>query len=51
MVMVLKGIMIAAIKGNKFPVIANDNPTTLYNKDNAKLILMVVIEFLDSFKK
>ena len=50
MVTVLKGIIIAATKGNKLPVIANDNPTILYNNDNVKLILIVVIAFLESFK-
>jgi hypothetical protein len=51
MVIVLKGMIIAATKGNKLPVMANDNPTTLYNKESAKLILIVVMEFLDNFKK
>jgi hypothetical protein len=49
--MVLSGIMIAATKGNKFPVTAKDNPTTLYNNESVKLILIVVIAFLDNFKK
>jgi hypothetical protein len=49
--MVLRGIMMAATNGKRFPVIANDNPTTLYNKDNPKLIFMVFIASLDKFKK
>ena len=49
--MVLKGIIIAANKGSKFPVMANDNPITLYNSDKVKLIFMVVIAFFDSFRK
>ena len=40
----------AATKGNKLPVTAKLNPTTLYNNDSVKLILMVVIAFLESFK-
>ena len=48
-VIVLNGIIIAATKGNKFPVTAKDNPTTLYNNESVKLILIVVIAFLDSF--
>ena len=43
--------MMAATKGSKFPVIANDNPTTLYSKESVKLIFIVVIAFLDNFKK
>jgi len=46
--MVLKGITIAATRGNKLPVIAKDSPTTLYNKETVKLILIVVIAFLES---
>jgi hypothetical protein len=49
--MVLRGIMIAATNGKRFPVMANESPTTLYNKDNAKLIFMVFIASLDKFKK
>ena len=50
-VTVLKGIMMAATNGCRFPVMANDNPTTLYKSDNAKLILIVVMDFWDNFKK
>jgi hypothetical protein len=49
--MVLNGIIMAATKGNKLPVKANNNPTTLYNNDNVKLIFMVVIAFLDNLMK
>lgn len=36
--MELKGIIIAATNGDKFPEIANDNPTKLYNKESPKLM-------------
>jgi len=51
MVIVLKGIIIAATKGIKLPVTANDNPTTLYKRDKTKLIFIIVIELRDNFKK
>ena len=50
-VTVLKGIMIAATNGSKLPVIANESPTTLYINDKAKLILIVVIDFFERYKK
>lgn len=50
-VIVLNGIIIAATKGSKFPVTANESPTTLYNNDNPKLILIINIDLCDSFKK
>ena len=37
-VMVLKGIIIAATIGNKLPETAKLNPTTLYNKESVKLM-------------
>jgi hypothetical protein len=43
-------MIIAATKGNKFPVTAKDNPTTLYNNEIVKLILMVVMACFESFK-
>ena len=51
MVIVLNGMIIAAINGNKLPVTANDNPATLYSKESTKLILIVFMEFLHNFKK
>ena len=50
-VMVLRGIIIDATNGKRFPVIAKDNPTTLYKSDKTKLILIVVMAFFDNFKK
>lgn len=38
---VLMGIKIAAINGDKVPVTANDNPIKLYNNDMMKLQIMM----------
>jgi hypothetical protein len=48
--MVLKGIMMAATRGSKFPVTAKESPTILYTNESVKLILIVVMAFLESFK-
>ena len=37
-VMELKGIIIAATNGDKFPLIAKLNPTILYRMDSPKLM-------------
>ena len=44
----LNGIKMAAVKGVKFPVTANDNPTRLYKKDSPKPVNIITRDHLAS---
>ena len=51
MLMELKGINIAATKGDKCPVIAKESPVMLYNNESPKLTFTIPMESFEKSKR